>query len=314
MKKIMALYDLSPPSRNTIDWALRVCAQERAGLVVVHVIPRLTSAQLAEPHDVELIRFVREEIERTVQSAMAALQVAALPAPVVMVSMGRVLPTLLGMVATEQPDLVIVGTHGRSGVPHFLLGSVAEKIVRHVLMPVLLARGPAAWPPRRMLVPVDIGEPIDTALRLAHQVTAASPAHADVLHVIPPLPLVMADSQLYYDSMSSLAAVSDEERKSEARQQLAAVMTNAGWPDQSLYVEMGPPAQRICAQAKALASDLIVLPTHGRGGMERFFLGSVAEQVVRYAPCAVLTICPPPVGEQQTCCGASGRDKKVASV
>lgn len=90
--------------------------------------------------------------------------------------------TIIKKIQATLPDLVITGTHGRTGLKHFFLGSTAEKIVRGSLSPVLVVRGNPSWPPKKILVPVDFTEYTSEALLIAEEFKKA--INADLI-IIP---------------------------------------------------------------------------------------------------------------------------------
>lgn len=190
-------------------------------------------------------------------------------------------------------DLIVMGTQGRYGVGRFLLGSAAERVVRQALRPVLLVRCPDAehpapsGDPGSILVPVDFSAHAHEALRYARALAATFAARVDLLHVVeePHYP------DFYSARRTSIAAIQrDLER--EAMQQLRQVYEEVEGPRGPVRftVLMGHTAQIILTYAAEHQSSLIVMASHGRAGLKEFFMGSVAEKVVRRAPCPVFMV------------------------
>ncbi len=142
----------------------------------------------------------------------------------------------------------------------------------------------------RILCPVDFSEPSYRALRTADELARRYGAELHVLHVVPPVPLVElppGSGTVAFDVKkyeSELLASYDK----TLNQTIAANVK----PDLKVtsHLEMGDPAHEIVELAEKIKPDVIVIATHGRTGLRRFFFGSVAEAVVRRAPCAVLSI------------------------
>lgn len=142
----------------------------------------------------------------------------------------------------------------------------------------------------RILCPVDFSEPSYRALRTADELARRYGAELHVLHVVPPVPLVElppGSGTVAFDVKkyeSELLASYDK----TLNQTIAANVK----PDLKIisHLEMGDPAHEIVELAEKINPDVIVIATHGRTGLRRFFFGSVAEAVVRRAPCAVLSI------------------------
>src|SRR5690606_2906760 len=199
---------------------------------------------------------------------------------------------VLGILAYAQdhaPDLIVMGTHGRSGVDRLLLGSVAEDVVRLADCPVLTIRPdtePAPLGVRRVLAPVDFSAASWLAVAYAKHLAALTGAPLALVHVVETLP-----SYGLVDIPPSFPPPSVEV-EAEAREALLDLAREAGGPPVEVvpHVVAGHPTIGVLEAAAALAPDLLVLPTHGRSGLKRLVLGSVAEQVVRRGPCPVLVV------------------------
>jgi len=185
-------------------------------------------------------------------------------------------------------DLVVMGTHGRRGMNRFLTGSVAEEVVRRAPCPVftVLSDTEDATAPTidRVLGPVDLSEQSSLVADHASALADVYSAPLDLLHVVEEAayPTVYGIDPL----TPSLPDVQDRARK--------ALETLIERLDSSQLVEAhvlaGYAARDVVAFADENAVDLIVMSTHGRTGLERFLIGSVAEKVVRRAPCPVFTV------------------------
>lgn len=193
----------------------------------------------------------------------------------------------LGSTAAELgADLVVVGTHGRSGLRWFLLGSVAEKVVRASEVDVLVARRQCpAGGFRRVLVATDFSPASVRALDRAIEL-AARDAHIDLVHFfhVPPAigwgaAMVAIDPQL-----------GDELAKDLSRQgeRLLAERRREGGPTLRMFCMPESAVPGIVHHLEKEPYDLAALGSHGRRGLGRTLLGSVAEAVVRRAPCSVL--------------------------
>ncbi|MDX1419917.1 MAG: universal stress protein [Rubricoccaceae bacterium] len=193
---------------------------------------------------------------------------------------------LLGYAAHHAIDLIVVGTHGRRGVAHLLFGSVAERLVREAACPVLTVHADAdPTDVCRILVPVDFSERSDEAVRYARALAELDDARVDLVHAIETWsePDIYGIGLLWYEALPDILTRVRAAMRETAEDLLGPY---AG----EIHDEMGSPAPAILAAAERLSSDLIVLATHGRTGLKRFALGSVAEKVVQHAPCPVLAV------------------------
>lgn len=198
----------------------------------------------------------------------------------------------------EAADLVVIATHGYTGARHLLLGSTAERVVRHAPCPVLTVR--TARPPRpaakvpplrlkKILVPLDFSLLSLEALPWAGLLAARCGAQQLVLlHVAQTYPIDhLLGAELRNQTLTPLMKQAEAEL-----QRLAADLSQATRLKTSVVVRDGTPFDEICRQAKTLEADLIVLTTHGYTGLKHLWLGSTAERVVRHAPCPVLVVRP----------------------
>jgi nucleotide-binding universal stress UspA family protein len=212
---------------------------------------------------------------------------------------GEAAPELIRFVRETGVDLVVMATHGRGGVERMWLGSVADRMIRQLEVPVLLIR-PAEGEsvpafdrdPMRILVPVD-GSPLaeqalEPAIRLARlydaEITLLQVVFPVQLSVDPALPLPSAYDQELTEAGRAqaedyLRGLSERLRERAIRASGVAVV---GWNAADRILELARPEQ----------TDLLVLATHGRGGLGRLALGSVADKLIRGADVPVLVYRP----------------------
>ncbi|HVY71082.1 MAG TPA: universal stress protein [Verrucomicrobiae bacterium] len=138
---------------------------------------------------------------------------------------------------------------------------------------------------RRILVPVDFSDCSQKALQYALPLARSQQAALTLAHVVHPVYTVGEYGAL--DTAQIEATMKAGAEKELAK--LAASASGEG-PPVNTVVRIGPPAREIIEVANDLAADLIVISTHGRTGLKHILLGSVAEQVVRHAPCPVLVV------------------------
>ncbi len=159
------------------------------------------------------------------------------------------------------------------------------------------------FPFHRIVVPVEFDQSYATALALAKQLAAAADATVHLMHVVAIL--------LTPGEAPSVVVARQDEVKAAlekiAQEQLATTRYQ-------VHIRTGDTARGIVELARDVDADLIVMPTHGRRGLPRFFLGSVAERVVREAPCPVLTVRPPASGDEKGSSVAKAMIKNPPSV
>ena len=140
---------------------------------------------------------------------------------------------------------------------------------------------------KTILVPIDFGDCSLAAVRYAKQLAEKFDGGIHLLYVIPDSALILPDAIL-----PSLASVPDVGAlQGHAASGLKDLIAREGLPEGTTHESrFGSPADEIIECAKGKRADLVVIGTHGRGALAHFLLGSVAERVVRHAPCPVLTV------------------------
>lgn len=284
-RTIVVPTDFAPASRAALDWAIDLAERCGARVIVLHVTTPIESDPYSPlRHSPEAHAggqrpevMLMEHLDRFVAGARER----AVDVTVVQQRGIAVAPAILTFAREVDAQLVVMGTHGRHGLGRVLLGSVAERVVRHSHVPVLTVHAGTRAPHAhmRLLVPVDFGPAVDAQLETARRHGGAE-GRIDLLHVVEPLPYTgLYEGVLSpYDLRPSLAA------------RLSALALRLPEHVVSTYLIDGYPAREIIAFAERNGTDLIVLGAEGRSGFERFMIGSVAERVARTAGCAVLTL------------------------
>lgn len=286
---VIAGCDLSVPSDNALERAVGIAELHRAKIVLVHA--QATETPVGEVDNAmveqlgELSAAVRAEEAVRLGNKLAEVQALGLRASVIS-RIGAPDEVLASAAHDEQADLVVVGTHGHSGVSRFLLGGVANATIRRAPCDVLVVRGaPVRAPFRKPLVATDFSSAAATALERAAYATPAGTA-IDVVHAWQ-LPAGSWGATLLGQARFPWSTVRDAVLSSVKAQADKLVATHG-----PLRVELvqGPPASVITETAERGGYDLIVVGSHGHRGFRRLLLGSVAESTVRHATCSVLVV------------------------
>ena len=198
---------------------------------------------------------------------------------------------VLAVARAEEADLVVVGTKGKTGLEHVLLGSTAERIIRMAPCPVLTV--PAAKQRAgeclkaivtRMLVPVDFSDCSLDALEYGALIAQRSKTSLRLLHVLEPVSYGL-DFTLPQMAQRESSKTAITKRLSD----FVFTLTSLGLVSDFL-ISGGLPADSILDAAQAQSVDVIVMGTHGRRGLSHALFGSVAESVLRRSSCPVLTV------------------------
>ena len=197
---------------------------------------------------------------------------------------GSAADVILEEIEAAHADLVVMTTHGRGGLGRSLYGSVADEVLRRADIPILLV--PTAAPeaqagdrPRRVLVALDGSELAEASLEPAVDLARALGADLALLRVVDPL----EDAGKY---------VFVRTERARARRYLQRVVRQMLPPcgEASLHVRVGHVVPTILAAAAALRVDVVALGTHGRSGLSRLVMGSVATGLLQQATGPLLLV------------------------
>ena len=278
--------------------AIARAARAKLRLVLVHQLP-------GPPGDRESLKIYTSLEVAVRKSQRAYLREVATrlregwAIPVTSVSPdGPVGPALLRYLGEVGADLVVMATHGRGALGRALLGSVADHVVRTAEVPVLLVRPPgdeppppeSAWSAGQILVPLDGSAPAEAALEPAADLARLLGARLSLVQVIVPIASAtdppMAFPTGYDEHLTDI-------RRREAQDYLDSVAE----PLRAGGLEVGAAAVVATSAAGALMdlarpgrADLVVIASHGQGGLRRLALGSVADKLVRTAEVPVVVV------------------------
>lgn len=271
--KIYVATDLSEPAQRATAQAARLAKAAGATLVVLHVydpVPEFSLGPEATGVKLEkLRRLAEEQLEATIASKYDV------PVDTKVVVGADVAGTICKVVEEGGADLLVVSSLGRTGLPRFLLGSVAERTVREASCPVWVVREGEELP-ARFQVCTDLSAGAANGIELTREVMASVGGKAELVHAL-------------QDPAQPLALETRRSVERERREELSVLYTATFGGEPRVTVTSGSsPVQAIIAHAERTSPDVLVLATAGRTGLERLLIGSVAERVVRFAPCSVL--------------------------
>lgn len=288
-EKILVPYDLSEPSKHALEWAVCLGGNYKSSLEVLHVLPQekyLVAYDLLPDRD-ELKSTVSKEINEDTQKFLSEDQAKGIKGIEVNVEWGDPCDTTLSHIQKQKSDLVVMGTHGHTGLKRIFLGSLAERLTRHSPAPVLVVRKAPKWPVKKVLVPIDFSDFSEEALLMAAELQAIGSPAIHLIHVTS-----LPDVALYANVDAYTRNRIQEALEAGGKEKLAAITEQHPSLNAKTHLTIGPAAEEICQFASEIKADMILIPTHGHTGLGRLLLGSVAEHVIRYAPCSVLSFRP----------------------
>ena len=258
---------------------------------IVHVVEPFPAINAFAPTSMITLAENEREITAELDRKIAVFRDRGLVVQTALV-IGRPADMIVDEAQRFHADLVVVGSRGRRRMVATLLGSVSAEVVDRAPCPVLVARGRALT---RLVLAEDGSE---TAAAGADLVTSVPALRALPVHVVSvvdaPFPFTAANSdagpsmhaaiQAYYDSLPSL-----REGTTRIANDRSAKLSAAG-VEATADMREGDAADELIAAAAASHADGIVIGSHGRTGVSRLFLGSVARTVLFNAPCSVLIV------------------------
>ncbi len=202
---------------------------------------------------------------------------------------GDAAAAILDAAADEAADLIAMSSHGRSGITRWLFGSVTDRVLHNTDIPLLIVRPPAKRPPapafKKILVPLDSSPVAEAILPFVETVAKAFGSSLVLYHAVPPL--------LAYPGFETVQPAYTGDLLEEMQKQAHEFLTRAGKGlegrgfEVTLLTSVELAVDGILGAAQESGADLIAISTHGRSGIGRAVIGSVADAVVRRAalPC-----------------------------
>ena len=298
--RILCPVDLSDCSRHGFDHAAAIARWYGASITVLHVFEMLpvaayatrTGSPGAGPTAPECPEAL-VELER-----MAATEIHDGLSVAIRTAEGHVHTEVLRAAMEMKADLLVIGTHGRSGFQRLILGSVAEKVLRQAPCPVLSVPPRAAGAPsgvayKRILCPIDFSDSSLAALTYATSLAEEANARLTVLHVVEYGMHEWPDIYEAFMSNQQLSILDFRTRcreSSRERLELAVPAEARTWCTVESVLSEGKPYREIIRAAAEHECDLIVMGVRGRNALDRALLGSTTQQVVRLATAPVLAI------------------------
>jgi nucleotide-binding universal stress UspA family protein len=301
---ILCPIDFSDASRGALRHAALIAEQCHSQLVVATVDDPLLASMDVEPAAMRLTERTRLELEHTVAETLGdrfkRLEVAY------EVAVGRPADEILHLARQHRSDLIVMSSHGLTGMRKLFFGSTTERVLRDAAVPVLVTsadRGPAQMADvravvNRIVVPVDLTSSAPAHMHVAARVAEALEVPLLVTHVIEPTRLPF--------SRRAHAMVLDAERRARAEEALEALVKAVpAHQHAETLIAYGDPAEEIAKVARDRNAHLIVIGLRSGEGL-RGRMGSVTYRVLCVAHALVLAIPPAPVSSDSTSADRAG--------
>lgn len=291
VRHILCPVDFSEFSVRAYGYALSVARRYGAKLIAQHVVelwqyPYAGFAATAELYE-EFSQKLRERaMEQLHEFVKKYTHGETRPEPEEVVQQGMAADSILAFAAAHETDLIAMGTHGRRGFDHMMLGSVTERVLRNAARPVLAvpresralttSGQPEGQGPSRMLFCTDFSQNSERALSYALSLRADYDAELTLLHVLEDVP----------------GAADVKKATVTAKEQLDKLVPSEGRKAGKIKTEVltGEPYQQIIAFARKTKTDLVTMAVRGRGALDLAVFGSTTYRVLQLGPCPVLAL------------------------
>jgi nucleotide-binding universal stress UspA family protein len=291
--RVLCAVDFSDFSLDALRHGMVLAKWYSAQLTVLHMYPVSRPLPVEAPWNVPLfVKVEKEAIEEAVRRFCAPV-LAGFADPVEVVAAPGDPGTDIVREAERLPaDLLILGTHGRSGFERLVLGSVTEKVLRKVRVPVLTIPPPVREPGsplyKTILCPVEFSDASVRALEYALSLAREADARLIVLHVIEDVLGSTAAAELGHLSVPEYSR--QLEQDAIARLQAAIPEEARVWCRPDERVVQGRAHREILKVVADERVDIVVMGVQGRGALDRLVFGSTTHRVIREAGCPVLTL------------------------
>lgn len=288
IKKILVPVDFSECSNKAVEFAMHFGDKFNAHITLLHIVSLFHEDVNEESrlHDFESVIQKREQwINGKLKEHENTADQHEVKIDSVLLRGFTTADKILEYIQENNFDLVIMGSHGRTGIKHLLQGSVSEKVVRLSKIPVLtIHHSTKNYDPKIILVPIDFSKFSKIAVERAQFFARLFNAKIIFLHIIEQV----IHPAFYAANIESVFQI-DPGLKKRTFNKLKEFVDLVEIKSEYLVLE-GKAYKEIVETAKKKKVDLIVMGTQGLTGLDYFLMGSTAERVVRLAECSVLTV------------------------
>jgi universal stress protein E len=300
-KAVLAATDFSEHGLAAVRRAVWVAQQSREKLVVAHVVADIRKAihhtsyrsriEFLEGNEEHFQHELRRESDDKLKRELATLGSTGVEIKYETL-LGEPYEELIHSVQQEGYDLVVAGTRGHSALQRLVLGSTAKRLIRKCPVSVWTVKDKEIKPPARILAAVDMSDVSRLALNQAMWVAQRAGAQLHVLHVIESTGLSadLLDRNVAGTRSGSLRELIESEVRQQFQEFLSSIDQRS--VTTTTHLLWGSPANEAVRLANELGTDLIVMGTVGRRGVEGLLLGNTAESVLTHCDCDVLTVKP----------------------
>lgn len=297
--KILVPLDGSPLAEEAMVTAMAVAKEIKAEVLLLRSIQPVYTMMPVVAGEYEWIwpEYAREDSRREIRdylnTVMARYECPECPISTI-AQEGDPASVIVDTANEEGVDLIVMSTHGQTGVRRAVFGSVTERVLHSVSCPVLVTR--SNEPIRRVLITLDGSELAERAMAPALEIAHALGAGIILLRIneiLPVSPVEAATGWEWEVAEPKQRLMGELRQAAEAYLREVVLRHNLNPADVQTIVLDGSPVDRIQEFARLYGIDLIAMSTHGHTGLRRWLYGSVTVKVMRASECSMLIIRPP---------------------
>lgn len=279
MKKLLMATDLSARSDRALERAVALARELGAKLTIVHVVDEDLPASLADAQEKAAKQAIHAHIDK--------LAAADGPSISIEVVFGRAYVDILEMSEKTEAEMIVLGVHREDAFKDMFRGTTAERVIRAGNIPALLVKGHVSGPYRRTMVGIDFSVYSRRAVEFAVRFVPSGEFHLVHAYDVP-----FKGFMYGHDTRREVTKQHQEQFQQMIDEEMAAFLSGleAKVPRLERVMQEGTVREVIHRQINRLKPDLLVIGTHGRTGVARAFLGSVAEDLLRDPPCDILAV------------------------
>ena len=279
--QILVATDFSTRSQRALRRAGLLARERSAKLTLVHVVEDDQPRTLIELERREASKFLDEQIHSL--DELRGVRCSFL------LGSGAAFDGILQTAKICSADLIVMGSHRRQLLRDVFVGTTVERVIRSGIYPVLMVNNAVDHPYKKVLAATDMSEVSSWAIRVGETLGLIDKADLTLVHAFSALTagkMSLADA-----NANSINAYVDEERRRANADLSAFIEANKfGAAKWSRYVDLGTPFAVISRVVQEKMPDLLILGTHSRSGVLKFFLGSVAEEALRALDVDILVV------------------------
>jgi len=278
LEKILLPIDVNTDSTEQVNTVIKLANTYKSEIIMIYVL-----------NDTELNDSIRDIVVKAVKESLNEIREVLINNKVKVrepeVISGKIVETIVQKANSEGANLVMIGGKEKKKRAKYKLGIISEQIIRESDVPVWLVNGVNKKLISNILCPVDFSEPSKRSLTNAILLARKFNASVKIITVCEPLEIVSKRMNIDWDKENAKRL-----KRVEIQMKTFIKKFDLMGVNHTIEIKHGKVSEKIIKTIKKHHIDLLIMGTNGRTGLNRFFMGSVTEKVIREMPCSFITI------------------------